>query len=160
MKVLIVYSSKYGYVKECVDRIASGIEMETVIVEAKRGLRGRSIAEFDLVIIGSAIYAGSTTRAMRSFCTRYEKELLAVDHLGLFLCGTDPDTVEQKFQESYPKALLDKAELREWFGGRLVLSQIHGIMHVVLKKMLKGEQEVHLEQPEAVNRFIAQSRQL
>ena len=160
MKALIVYSSKYGYVKECVDKLESGIEMETVIVEAKRGLRDRSIADFDLVVIGSAIYAGSATRAIRSFCVRHEKELLAVDHLGLFLCGTDPDTIEEKFQKSFPSTLLEKAELKEWFGGRLVLSQVTGIMHVILKKMLKGEQEVHVEQPEAIDRFIARALQL
>ncbi len=160
MKALIVYSSKYGYVKECVDKIESGIEMETVIIEAKKGLRGITLSEFDLIIIGSAIYAGSTTRAIRSFCTKHEKELLAVAHLGLFLCGTDPDNVEQNFQKGFPSTLLEKAELKEWFGGRLVLSQVKGIMHAILKKMLKGEQEVHVEQPEAVDRFIAQSQKL
>jgi menaquinone-dependent protoporphyrinogen oxidase len=160
MKTLIIYSSKYGYVKECVDRIKAEIGMETEVVEAKKGLQGRKISEFDLVIIGSAIYAGSTTRAVRTFCTKHEQELLAVSHLGLFLCGTDPDTIEQNFQKGFPSALLEKAEMKEWFGGRLVLSQFKGIMHAILKKMLKGEQEVHAEQPEALNRFIQRLQQL
>jgi menaquinone-dependent protoporphyrinogen oxidase len=160
MKTCIIYRSKYGYTKECAQQISAVLGTEAELIEVKQANRMKSFSDIDLMIIGSAVYAGSTPRIMRSFCKKHEQSLLNIPHLGLFLCGTDPDRVDLNFQKSFSSSLLQKAEVTEWFGGRLVLAQFSGIMHAVLKKMLHGETEVHAEKPEAVQRFATRVQEL
>jgi menaquinone-dependent protoporphyrinogen oxidase len=74
--------------------------------------------------------------------------------VGLFICGTDPENHEKAFTMNYPAELLDCAVVKTWLGGRILFADQKGITRFVLKKMLKGDTDVHAEQPEALKAFV------
>ena len=160
MKICIIYKSKYGYTKECAQQISAALGSASEMIEVKTAKRMKSFSDIDLMIIGSAVYAGSTPGAIRSFCKKHEQSLLTIPHIGLFLCGTDPDRIDLNFQKGFSPLLFQKAEVTGWFGGRLILAQFSGIMRTILKKLLKGDEELHMENPEAIDQYIARIKEL
>lgn len=156
MKAVILYSSHQGYALECAKQIAVGLEAdgnETRTVEIKREAKGLELADYDTVIVGGGIHAGHLSGALRKFCSQNEA-LLRTKRLGLFICGTDKDNQEKQFVDNFPQSLLDVAVAKGWFGGKIIFAEQKGIMRFVLKKMLKGENDVHEERPEAVKTFL------
>ena len=154
MKTLIVYASKSGYSRECALRIASGLAEGADVADVKIDAFRKDLSLYDTVILGGGIRAGRISGNLRRYCTK-NKTRLANKRIGLFLCGTDPDNRGKVFDANFPTELLDKATEKGWFGGRIVFSEQKGIMRFILKKIVKGEHDVHAEQPKAVEDFIA-----
>jgi menaquinone-dependent protoporphyrinogen oxidase len=154
MRSLLLYASKKGYARECAQRIARGLagDVETFAIKDRRKIG--DLGRFDQVIAGGSIRAGHISGALRTFLADHES-LLLEKRLGLFLCGTDPDNIEQQFATHYPKELIAHAMAKRWFGGRIVFAEQNLVLRFMLKKILKGGEDVHKEQPEAVEAFIA-----
>jgi menaquinone-dependent protoporphyrinogen oxidase len=127
-------------------------DVETFAIEERHKIG--DLGRFDQVIAGGSIRAGRLSGALRKFLGTHGKELLG-KRLGLFLCGTDPDNIDQQFATHYPKELIEHAIAKRWFGGRIVFAEQNLVFRFMLKKILKGEEDVHKEQPEAVKAFVA-----
>ena len=153
MRTLIVYASKSGYAKECAQRIAQGLEGDVEIADIKKDAARKNLADYGMILAGGSVRAGHVSGSLRKFLEA-NKEVLLQKRLELFLCGTDPDNLETQFETHYPKELLDSAIAKEWFGGKIVFAEQNAIMRFMLKRILKGEQDVHVEKPEAVQAFI------
>ncbi|MEA5031881.1 MAG: flavodoxin domain-containing protein [Sphaerochaeta sp.] len=154
MKTLVVYASKGGYSRECAQKIAAGLTNGADVVDAKKDAFKTDIASYDTVILGGGILAGRLPGALRRYCLK-NAFALEQKRIGLFICGTDPENHEKVFNSNYPAGLVEKAAVKKWFGGRILFADQKGIMRFVLKKMLKGENDVHAEQPEAVQAFVS-----
>jgi hypothetical protein len=61
---------------------------------------------------------------------------------------------EKQFSDNYPQSLLDVAVAKGWFGGRIVFAEQSAPMRFMLKKILKGAEDVHEERIEAVGDFL------
>jgi len=77
MHALVTYASRLGSTAEMAKRIAArlcdrGVEATVLPVEATR-----TVATFDAVVIGSAIYAGHWLEGARHFVRENEQDLLA-----------------------------------------------------------------------------------
>jgi menaquinone-dependent protoporphyrinogen oxidase len=156
MKIAIIYSSHQGYALECARQISEGLSVDgnqADLIEVKKEAKKLDLANYDTVVIGGGIHAGHLSGALRRFCSKYEA-LLRTKRLGLFVCGTDKDNQEKQFVDNFPQSLLDVAVTKGWFGGRIVFAEQKGIMRFMLKKILKGERDVHEEKPEAVKTFM------
>ena len=153
MKTLVVYASKGGYSRECAQKIAAGLTDGADVVDAKKDAFKTDIASYDTVILGGGILAGRLPGALRRYCLK-NASALEQKRVGLFICGTDPENHEKVFAANYPGGLLDCAVVKTWLGGRILFADQKGIMRFVLKKMLKGENDVHMEQPEALKAFV------
>jgi len=153
MKTLVVYASKGGYSRECAQKIAAGLVDGADVVDVKKKAGKTDIAPYDTVILGGGILAGRLPGALRRFCMK-NVSALEQKRVGLFICGTDPENHEKVFAANYPAGLMDCAVVKTWLGGRILFADQKGIMRFVLKKMLKGENDVHAEQPEALKAFV------
>jgi len=97
MKTLIAFSSWTGATKEIAERIAVKLNQsgfETRVVSTKENI---NIQSFDLVIIGTSIHAGQTTRSFRRFL-RANKELLSKKQVAYFVACANMmnDTAETR----------------------------------------------------------------
>ena len=153
MKTLIVYESKKGYTKSCAEQIAGELGKTTVIVSAKMAYK-EALDQYDLIIIGSAVYAGKVPSRIRRFCKVKEDELLNRP-LALFMCGTGEEFKDSYYEKNYPQSLLEHALEKGWFGGLIVLNQHRGITKMVLSSILKGKQELHVEKRENISGFVS-----
>lgn len=153
MKTLVVYASKGGYSRECAQKIAAGLVDGADVVDVKKRAKNIDIASYDTVILGGGLLAGRLPGALRRFCLK-NVSALEQKHVGLFICGTDPENHEKAFATNYPAGLLDCAVVKTWLGGRILFAEQKGITRFVLKKMLNGDADVHAEQPEALKAFV------
>ena len=157
MKSIVMYSSKNGYALECAQQIVEGIRKEgdeAELAEIGKETKKINLADYETVIIGGGIHAGHLSGSLRRYCMKHEGELRS-KRLGLFVCGTDKEHQEKQFTDNFPQSLLDVAVTKGWFGGRIIFAQQKGVMRFVLKKLLKGEHDVHDERPEAVTSFVS-----
>jgi len=93
MKVLIVYGGKYGSTKLISEWIAERLNLDTIIKDARDA---PSPGDFDLVILGSAIYEGAFTPEVSDYIDKHidileekKKVIFAVclDTKGVFVKG-------------------------------------------------------------------------
>jgi menaquinone-dependent protoporphyrinogen IX oxidase len=89
-KALIVYGTRTGTAAITAQDIAQQLQnqgVETKVVDAKKE-KNESIAEYDLIIVGSGIAVGNWTGEPESFLKKFQKEL-AGKKVALFVnCGS------------------------------------------------------------------------
>ena len=83
MKILIAYRSRYGCTARYAQLLAGMLAGELTVADLRRSGR-LSPASFDLVLLGSPIYAGCVPAGVTRFCERHSAELLRVP-VGLFI---------------------------------------------------------------------------
>lgn len=92
-KALIVYGTRTGTAEITAQEIAQTLQkkgIETRVVNAKKE-KIKSIAEYDLIIVGSGIQIGRWTGEPEDFLKKFQKEL-ATKKLALFVnCGSAAD---------------------------------------------------------------------
>ena len=75
MKVLVTAASRHGSTAEIASIIASVLEASNVTAEALAPEAVTSVAEYDAVILGSAVYAGQWLEPARAFVARHADDL-------------------------------------------------------------------------------------
>ena len=144
---MIVYGSTYGYAKECVRQLTGKLEGEVVAVNAMTGAIP-SIKGFDQMIIGGSIYMGQIQKKVKEFCTVNASEL-GGKKLGLFLCCGLPENFEQSMKNSFPEKLLEKAAVKENFGGELRVGKMKFLHKMMTNMMLKASEKEGKQPPKA-----------
>ena len=144
MKIAIIYASKHGTTEKVSGSIAgklmgtNEVELFSLEKNANPGISG-----FDMVVLGSSIYAGQASRKMKSFCKANEAVLLQ-KKTGLFVCGMHPDKEEREkeLQGAYPGALFEKAEITGFLGGEYLFEEMNFFERAIIKKIAKTESSV------------------
>src|SRR5674476_716644 len=103
MKTMIIYSSTYGYTKECAERLKENLLGEVIVVNPTINVITQ-LDEIDNVIIGGSIYMGQIQKNIKEFCAS-NVTLLKDKRLGLFLCCGLPDKFEQAIKDAFPEEL-------------------------------------------------------
>lgn len=154
MKTAIVYASKTGYAAECGTRLAQLLGTGSAVFDIKAKQIPQSFNEFDAIVVGASVRAGKLPGSIKKFLEKHGSELEA-KRLGLFVCGTETEaTGQQKCMEAnFPADLLSHAAATGWFGGRIILSEHNFIIRGMLKKIMKSDQDLHGEKPEAIETF-------
>jgi menaquinone-dependent protoporphyrinogen oxidase len=114
MKTLILYATKHGAAKEIAERIATRIEGSMVYDLKQENIP--SLADFECVIIGSSVYAGSIRKEAKTYLT---KNLCCLPDkvLGLFLSGMSENDVSDVFKSNFPAEIVEKAKVKALLGG-------------------------------------------
>lgn len=141
MKTLIIYSTTYGYTKECSEKLSQKI-MDSDIVDFKSIKDVRTLIQsYDTVIIGSSIYMGQISKGFNKLLND-NLELLKTKRVALFLCCGFAEKYEETMTNVFPKELLDLAIAKECFGGILneeKMKFIHKIITKLIKKVAEKE---------------------
>ncbi len=116
-------------------KLAEELKGDSVIInlEDKSASKTR-IEDFDRIIIGGSIYIGKIQKSVRKFCESNQEKLLKVDKLGLFICcGSEEKDMEQ-LVNSFPDKLIEKAQVKGYFGYEYDLKKVGLIQRTMLKK--------------------------
>lgn len=115
------------------------------------------LTPFDLVVLGTPIYAGQPLPAM--------KDLLRTDipdsaRLGLFVIGMVPDADgrERELANAYPEELRARATAAAFLGGRLHFSRMNRFERFVVTRMAKTSTDVDAIDEDALSRFVSELR--
>lgn len=114
MKTIILYATKHGAAREIAQRIAA--EIEGAVVHDLKQSGDIDISEYDRVILGSSLYAGSIRKEAKAFLAQ-NKDALKMKRPGLFLCGLDAGNEEKYFKDNFLEEILQTAETTGFLGG-------------------------------------------
>lgn len=141
MKIAIIYSTKHGCADKCAHTLANEINTHTALINLELST-DVNLNEFNTIIIGGSIHAGSINKKIKKFIDRYQ-EILVDKKLGLFLCCLfEGDVALKQFRDAYPKPLRNKAIAHGLFGGELDFSKMNMIEKKIVKKVAKVDESV------------------
>lgn len=120
MNVLIAVASKHGATKDIADEIARVLETKGIDVTSQSCDAIDSVAGFDAIVVGSAVYAGHWRPEATSFVTDHATDLEAVP-VWLFSSGPlgDPPKPDDNPIEVADLTAVVQARGHALFAGRL-----------------------------------------
>lgn len=140
MKALVVYRSKYGAAAECARRISERLNAECDVVDLKS--ETPDPAQYDIVVIGGAIYSGKILRGVRRFCSKF-MGVLQEKTVGIYIsCLYADDKAREELEGNYPDWLKAHSVAMEWFGGNAVLDNMSSIDRFLYAKVAGVSEDV------------------
>jgi menaquinone-dependent protoporphyrinogen oxidase len=135
MKSLIVYCSSHGTTEKAVHLLSENLEGEVFTVDLKREGLKMDLSNFEMVIIGGSIHAGSIQRKVKQFIKEFHAELLTKE-LGLFLCCMHEGEVAiEQFNNAFPIDLRKNSDAMGLFGGEFLVSKMNFLERQMVKKV-------------------------
>lgn len=135
MKTLIVYASKHGSAKKCCKILSEKIKGEVTLVNILKET-SPDLITFDNIIVGGSIYIGKVQKEISEFCSKHLSALLS-KKVGLFICCMNNKEIENQFNNSFPQELLNKAVIKESFGGEFIFKDMNFFERTITKMISK-----------------------
>jgi len=151
MKTLILYATKYGAAREIAERIGNRIS-GAEICDLKSGNIPKP-DNYDCIIIGSSIYAGTIRKEAKEYMTMNESEL-AGKTLGLFISGMSEGESETAFKANFPVALLEKAKTKAVLGGIFDPKKAGIMAKIIMKLVTKQSGYVNNITDDKIDKFV------
>jgi len=156
MRIAIIYATKHGTTEKVACSIAEKLK-ETNEVEwfSLNETANPDISGFEMVILGSSIYAGQASKKMKTFC-RVNESVLLQKRIGLFVCGMDPtkEQQEKELKDAYPEVLQNSATATGFMGGAFLFEKMNFFERAIIKKIAKTTTSVQRIDNDAVDEFI------
>ncbi|MGH0053650.1 MAG: flavodoxin domain-containing protein [Sphaerochaetaceae bacterium] len=152
MKTLIVYATRYGTTRECATLLSEKLQGETVMHDLVKHSQV-NLQDFDTIVVGGAIYAGTLHKKVRKFCKVHENELLT-KQLALFTCNMEEGEGEMRqLEKNYPPALVAHAIVKSCFGGQFLFAKMGWFTKKIITKINKSDTDVKKLHYEVIDQF-------
>lgn len=153
MSTLIVYATKYGCTEKCAkalaEKISGSVELRNV-----KAVKAADLSKYEKIIIGGSIRVGKIQKEISDFCGT-NLHLLKEKKIGLFICCMrDGEIAETELNSSFPQALLNHAQAKEYFGGEFIFKKMNFLDRLIVKKVAKVETDVSNILAENIDRFV------
>jgi menaquinone-dependent protoporphyrinogen oxidase len=111
-QTLVTYAGKYGSTKEVAERIAKVLQEQGIRVTVQAAAEVSSLAPYDAVVIGSALYGGNWLPPARDFLEKF-RDALAQKEVWVFSSGpaTHDDPVHVLAGWHVPESLKDSLNI-------------------------------------------------
>ena len=138
---IIVYASRHGttaeYAKELMNLLDGNVDLCSL---DERGKSMPDMSFYDTIVIGGSIHYGKNSKLIVSF-VKNNIDLLRTRRLGLFVTSYyDGERALQQLNNAYPKELLEKAVVVDYFDGELLYQKLNFFEKIVAKVVLKAEE--------------------
>jgi menaquinone-dependent protoporphyrinogen oxidase len=157
MRVAVIYSSKHGTTEMVAGAVADKMKGENNEVElfSLNKNPNPEISGFEVVILGTPVYAGAASGKMKAFCKKNESALLQ-KKTGLFVCGMEPAQAKQEkeLKEAYSEVLLEKAGATGFLGGAFLFEKMSFIERAIIKKIAKTDKSIQRIDWDVLDAFV------
>jgi len=152
MRTLILYATKYGATQEIAEAISGQIG-GAVLHDLKQG-ETPPLADFDCVIIGSSLYAGSIRKEAKVFLAQNAAQLRG-KKLGLFLSGMAQGDEQKYFTDNFPPDMLQETTAASFLGGIFDPQKAGAMERLIMKAVTKKSGYVRTIDDEKIKQFAA-----
>ncbi|MFZ5649750.1 MAG: flavodoxin domain-containing protein [Bacillota bacterium] len=152
MKTAIVFSSTHGTAEKASQLLKENLGGDVEIIDLGRHPK-QNIEEFDTVIIGGSIHAGTIQPKVKQFIER-NKNVLSAKKIGLFLCCMFEGEVAQKqFETAYPDDLRNASVANGLFGGEFIFNKMNFLEKLIVKRASGVKSDVSNIDVNAIKKF-------
>ena len=156
MKTLILYATKYGATLEAVKRLAT--HFEDVCIHDMKQEATPPLSEFECIIIGSSIYAGSIRKEAKIFMQK-NADVILTKKYGLFICGMSKIVDEGFLGKNFPLRLLGSAKAKSMFGGIYDPQKVGGFERFIMKMIIRQPGIVDTINNSKIEQFAKQMKE-
>ena len=134
MSTIIVFTSSHGATEKNAKILKEKLADENVtLCHLKKDKC--DLTNFDKVIIGCSIHAGSVQGKIKKFCRSHTAEL-TIKQLGIFItCMEEGEEANQYFEKNFPNNLLEHAKTTALFGGEFNFEKMNFFAKSIVKKI-------------------------
>ena len=131
----VIFSTKHGCAKQCAALLQEQLYNPADLFQL--GKDTVNLANYDQVILGGSIYAGTIQKEMKQFCEKNKEQLLR-KKLAFYTCGMqEGQSAKEQLSANYPADLLAHAVVREPFGGKLHMQNMRWWEKLVIRIVMK-----------------------
>jgi menaquinone-dependent protoporphyrinogen oxidase len=155
MKIAIAYFSKHGTTAKVAQMIAGRlIGSQVSIIDLKKE-KFPDLNSFDGIILGTSIYAGTSSKTMQRFC-KENIEALKQKRLALFVCGMELDEPkqQQELANAYPQELVRHAVSTCFAGGEFLFEKMNFFERAIIKRIAKTDKSVSKIREGEIEKFV------
>jgi menaquinone-dependent protoporphyrinogen oxidase len=153
MKTAIIYASNHGTTEEVAGKIQQGLGEDKARLFNLKHKNHFDLSQFDQIIVGGSIHAGSVQKRVRNFIDKNQPELLE-KRLGLFLCCMHEQEAETEFNNAYPEILRSHATSKKIMGGEFRFERMNFIEKALVKKIAGINQSVYKVDENKIKEFV------
>lgn len=150
MKTLIIYHSKYGCLKECVDELKQLLKGDVDCVSVEKA-NGYLIDDYDRVLIGTSIYIGQGNKKIKSYIIQNHTNLLTKEIGLLISCGAaEEKEIEKYYSNAFTEELSNVAKHKANFGGVFHIEKMSFLDRFMIKQVMKSAEKEGKAMPKKI----------
>ena len=136
---LIVFASDHGTVEKCARELFRLIDGKVDICDLNKRDIIPDLSTYDSIVIGGSIHSGKIQTVISDFCDS-TLEMLISKKIGLFInCIYTGEKAQKQLDDAYPRALNEKAVVRDYFGGEINELKLNYWERIIAKQMIEQE---------------------
>jgi menaquinone-dependent protoporphyrinogen oxidase len=157
MKTAILFTSKHGTTAKVAQIIAEQLSDNRISIIDLKKKKHPDVNPYDGIILGTSIYAGTSSKKMQRFC-KDNIETLRQKRLALFVCGMELDGAkkQQELAKAYPQELYEYAVSKCFAGGEFLFEKMNFFERAIIKRIAKTDKSVSSINEDAVGRFVTE----
>jgi len=152
VKTIILYATKYGATKEIAERVAKLISGAVVHDVLDRDTVP-SLNDFDCVILGSSLCAGSIRKEMKAYLKASADELQG-KRIGLFLSGFAEKEADKAFEKNFLKVIKAEVVSKGFLGGIFDPEKVGKTGRFLMRIVAKIGYYTNTISDEAIKKFV------
>jgi menaquinone-dependent protoporphyrinogen oxidase len=134
MKTAIVYASSHGTTDKVANIIKEKLDGTTVEIFNLKSKPIIDLSNYETVIIGGSIHAGSIQSEVKSFIK--ENTIILMDKkVALYLCCMNEKEEQTEFNNSYPELLRNHSTYNAIVGGEYIFEKMNFIERFLVRKI-------------------------
>ena len=155
MKIAIIYATKHGTTEKVAGLISEKLQGNEISLINLAKTSNFDVKTFDYLILGTPIYAGNGTKAMKNFCEKNTVILQRKPH-SLFICGMEPNAEKQQMEleNAFPLELRQSAVNQCFAGGEFLFEKMNFAEKFIIKRIAKTNKSVSAIKYENIEKLV------
>ncbi len=135
---IVTFFTTYGATRKYAELLGRELDADVLPV---RNMTSGALSGYERIIIGTPIYAGRSSSAIRRFCEKNRRILESMDVALFITCMEEGETGELQLQRAFPDWLIVHARSTAVLGGEILLDKLKGFNKFIITKMIKQKED-------------------
>ncbi len=150
---LIIYATKHGAVTSCAEILSERLADDCTIINIKKD-KIPSLDDFDSVILGFSVHAGSISNQIKKFAEDHISKLKN-KRFGLFCsCLSEEDQAISYFHKNFSTNVIKATKTIGIFGGKILFEEMNFVERFLMKRITKKDTSFSTLNHENIAEFI------
>lgn len=139
MKVLILFASKYGASEKCANLLSEKLVGDVTVINLKEN-KNINLSDYDKIIVGASVYAGSIQANVKDFCAANSNLLLSKPFALFLSCMSDnKEEIKSYMEKSFSNELINHATVIDSLGYGFNFSKMNFFEKLIIKMVVKSK---------------------
>lgn len=134
MKTAIVYASSHGTTEKVANIIKDKLDSTTVQIFNLKSKPKIDLSNYETIIIGGSIHAGSIQNEVKKFIKENTITLMQ-KKVALYLCCMNEPEEKKEFEANYPELLRNHSVYNAIVGGEFIIEKMNFIEKFLVRKI-------------------------